>query len=184
MFNAYGQFQASTVAPGGGHRRYDPGADALGRGVTIFHNLHWRAQLKWVWGKLTRRSYRLLDLDDVRRNETVESMYEAGCHTVALKQVRGSECRVCDFDDEFLPMDSSTGQRWAGIYAARLAGVTMPAVSLIQVGDAYYVRDGHHRISVARQLGEEYIEANVQVWQIKGQTVSAPAMSHALLATV
>jgi hypothetical protein len=184
MFDAYGQYQASTLAPSGGNPRIDPGVGAIGRAVTVFHNLAWRAQLKRLFGKLVGRSYRLLDLADVRANETIESMHEAGCQTVEVRKIRGSECRVSDFDSAFLPMRQSTGQRWAGIYAARLCGQTLPAVSLVQVGDTYYVRDGHHRISVARLLGEEYIEANVQVWQVRGQAVSAPAMSGALLAVI
>ena len=57
-----------------------------------------------------------------------------------------------------------------------------PPFRVVQVGDCYYVRDGHHRISVARLLGEEYIEAHVQVWQIKGQPVPEPGFRTALLA--
>lgn len=184
MFDSYGLFQANSVAPSHSGHRYDPGIQAIGRAVSVFQSLHWRAQLKRAWGKITRRSHRLLDLDDVRQRRAVESMHEAGCLTIELNKIRGSECRVCDFDDEFLPLKSETGQRWAGIYAARLCGQSLPAISVIQVGDTYYVRDGHHRVSVARLIGEEYIEAQVQVWQMKGETVGAPAMSAQLLAAI
>ena len=118
MFESYGQFQANSVAPSGGRQRYDPGIQAVGRAVSVFHSLHWRAQFRRAWSKLTRRSHRLLDLDDVRRTRTLEAMHEAGCLTIEVKRIRGSECRVCDFDDEFLPLKSSTEQRWAAIYAA------------------------------------------------------------------
>ena len=182
MFDSYGQFQANSVIPSGGRKQYDPSIQAIGKAVTVFHSLHWRAQLKRAWSKLTRRSHRLLDLDDVRATKTIETMYEGGCVTIEVKKIRGSECRVCDFDDEFLPLTISTSQRWAGIYAARLCGESLPAVSVVQVGDTYYVRDGHHRISVARLIGEEYIDAHVQVWQIKGQPVAAPVMSTQLVA--
>ena len=150
--------------------------------MSVFHSLHWRAQLKRAWGKLTRRSHRLLDLDDVRGRETVESMYEAGCadgrgQEDPRQRVPGVRLRRC------VPAARSRGQqRWAGIYAARVCGQSLPAISLVQVGDTYYVRDGHHRVSVARLLGEEYIEAHVQVWQLKGEPVAAPAMSTQLLA--
>ncbi len=181
MFGFYGQIPAGPAGfPGVVH--YDAGVEAIGKAVTAFHRLHWRAQVKAAWGKLTRRSHRLLDLEDVRRNKTIEAMHEAGCVTVEVKKIGGSECRVCDFDDEFLPLKESTRQRWAGIYAARLCGQAMPAVSLVQVGDTFYVRDGHHRVSVARLLGEEYMEAHVQVWQIKGEQAPAPVMSARLLA--
>lgn len=184
MFESYGQYQATSVALSAGTQRYDPGVQAVGRAASVFQSVHWRAQLKRVWSKLTRRPHSLLDLDDVRGTKTVESMYEAGCLTIEVKEIRGSECRVCDFDDEFLPLSGSTGQRWAGIYAARLCGQPLPAISVVQVGEIYYVRDGHHRVSVARLMGEEYIEANVQVWQMKGEAVAAPAMSPRLLAAI
>ncbi len=180
MFDSYGQFQASSIAPSGGRGRYDPGVQAIGKGVSVFQSVHWHAQLKRIWGKLAGRPYRLLDLGDVRRSETIESMHEAGCLTIEVNKIRGSECRVCDFDDNFLPLNAATKQRWAGVYAARMCGQSLPAISVVQVGDAYYVRDGHHRVSVARLMGEDFIEANVQVWQIKGQAAPAPAMSQIL----
>jgi hypothetical protein len=54
------------------------------------------------------------------------------------------------------------------VAAARRRGKSLPPVDLIQVGDAYFVRDGHHRISVARALGQQDIEAKVIVWQVTG----------------
>jgi hypothetical protein len=102
--------------------------------------------------------------------------------TIEVERIRGSVCRACDLDADFLPLGSSLGQRWASIYAARQCGQSLPAVSVVQVGEVYYVRDGHHRVSVARLIGEEYIEAHVQVWQMKGETAPAPAMSAQLLA--
>ncbi len=183
MFDGYGQFQASSIAPSGGRGRYDPGVRAVGKAVSVYHRLLWQAHLRRVLGKVFGRTQGLLDLDDVRGTKAVEAMHEAGVVTVEISKIRGSECRVCDFDDRFLPLTNSNGQRWASVYAARLCGESLPAVSLVQVGDTYYVRDGHHRISVARLMGEEYIEADVQVWQLKGQPAAAPAMSGHLLAT-
>ena len=182
MFDPYGQYQAASLIPTGSEKRHDPGVQAVGRAMSAFQSLHWRAQLKHAFGKLTRRSHSLLDLDDVRRTRTIESMHDAGCLTIELRKIRGSECRVCDFDDEFLPLHGVMGQRWAGIYASRLCGESLPAISVVQAGSFYYVRDGHHRISVARLMGEEYIDAHVQVWQLKGETNAAPAMSTQLLA--
>ena len=57
--------------------------------------------------------------------------------------------------------ETHTRSRWLSIAVARLNGQAMPAVELIKVGAAYAVRDGHHRISVARALGESFIEAEV-----------------------
>jgi hypothetical protein len=58
--------------------------------------------------------------------------------------------------------------RWLRIAAARDQGKVLPPVVLVQVGDVYFVRDGHHRISVARALGQQDIEAQVTLWQVKG----------------
>jgi hypothetical protein len=55
-----------------------------------------------------------------------------------------------------------------GIATAGYMGRTLPPVELIQVGDLYFVRDGHHRISVAQAMGQESIEAEVTVWQVAG----------------
>ena len=154
---------------------------AVGQAVSRFNSLCWEARLRSAWSKLTGRSRRLLDLDEVRRGKTVESMCELGCVTIEVRKIKGSECRVCDFDRDFLPLNEASRQRWASIYAARLSGVSLPAISVAQIGDVYYVRDGHHRVSVARLMGEDFIEANTQVWQVRGETAAEPAMSMKLV---
>ena len=56
-------------------------------------------------------------------------------------------------------------KRWLGVARAALRGEHLPPVDLIRAGDVYYVRDGHHRISVARALGQREIDARVTVWE-------------------
>jgi hypothetical protein len=58
--------------------------------------------------------------------------------------------------------------RWLRVAAARDQGKVLPPVVLVQVGDVYFVRDGHHRISVARTLGQLDIEGEVTVWHVSG----------------
>lgn len=50
----------------------------------------------------------------------------------------------------------------------RRCGVKLPPVALIQVGEVYFVEDGHHRISVAKLWGEHEIEAEVTIWEMVG----------------
>ncbi len=176
MFDAWGAYQAGTVGVSGVMQRYDPNIVAMARAVSRFRALVLRARFRKLWAILTRRSVGLFDLEDVRRSKTIEGSFDLGCVTIPVRSIRGSECRSRDFDDEFLPLGERSRQRWASVYAARLCGVPLPAVSAVQVGELYYVRDGHHRVSVARTLGEEYIEANVQVWQVNGEASLAPAM--------
>jgi len=179
----WGLFQAASIGVSSPSGHYDRGVRAISRAHSVFNGLFWRAQLAALTSMVRGRNNRLLDLDDVRNIRMIESMHELGCVTVELKKIRGSECRVCDFDADFRPLTEATRERWQGVYAARMAGVTLPAVSLVQVGDTYYVRDGHHRISVARVMGEEYIDAIVQVWQVRGEPSSVPALGVQLLAS-
>lgn len=94
------------------------------------------------------------------------SQHYIGMQTVPLAAIRGSEGRARDFDLEFNPRQNGTRGRWIAIALAHLRGECLPPVSLIKVGDVYFVRDGHHRISVARALGQQYIEAEVTVFQV------------------
>jgi hypothetical protein len=85
----------------------------------------------------------------------------AGLHTVPLDAIVGSVDRVRDFDRSFRPTTARTRGRWERIAAARRRGEPLPAISLYRIGDLYFVRDGHHRVSVARAMGDTVIDAYV-----------------------
>lgn len=85
---------------------------------------------------------------------------------VSLSAIRGSEGRSTDFDADFNPLQEHTRERWISVASAMQTGVALPPVKLVQVGAVYYVRDGHHRISVAKQRGQTEIEAEVSVWRV------------------
>jgi hypothetical protein len=184
MFDAYATFQARSVAQGSSGRDSDPVVKVMGKALTKFNGLRWQAQFKSALATLARKPRQLLDLNEVRRDKTIEAISEAPCMTIEVAKIKGSECRACDFDNEFLPLNEASRQRWASVYAARLCGVSLPAISVVQVGSVYYVRDGHHRVSVARLMGEQYIEANAQIWQVAGEVTTAPAMSMQLVTAV
>lgn len=112
-------------------------------------------------------SGRLLDLAEVEATCPVQARFHAGARSVPLEQIQGSEGRSHDFDRNFRPMQNHTKSRWVGIAAAHSQGRVLPLVELIQVGDVYFVRDGHHRISVAQALGQTAIDAEVTVWQVE-----------------
>ncbi|NJN96473.1 MAG: hypothetical protein HC875_21390 [Anaerolineales bacterium] len=84
-----------------------------------------------------------------------------------LSQIRGSQGRCLDFDRHFYPRCDHLKSRWLAVATAQQMGAALPPVELIQVGEIYFVRDGHHRISVAKALGQLEINAQVRVWQIK-----------------
>jgi hypothetical protein len=85
----------------------------------------------------------------------------AGARMVPVAQVLGSENRTADFDADFHPLHPESQDRWVSVYEAMRRGKALPPVELVQVGETYYVRDGHHRLSVARALGMDYVDALV-----------------------
>jgi hypothetical protein len=119
--------------------------------------------LKGVVGGLLHHSRRLSDLAAVH---TPQQRYE-GKQTVSISDICGSEGRTQDFDIEFYPIQEHSRERWISVAVAMLRGVPLPPVELIRVGERYYVRDGHHRISVSRSLGRLDIEAVVTAWNVE-----------------
>jgi hypothetical protein len=144
----------------------------LDHGTDIQNSLYSRARNRGrqgqVWSTLTGRSCRLFALAEIDATCTVRAHLHAGIRTVPIGQIRGSQGRSNDFDRDFNPLQDRTKRRWLGIAAARERGKPLPPVQLVQVGDVYFVQDGHHRISVARALGQQAIEARVMVWQVTG----------------
>jgi hypothetical protein len=134
----------------------------------LYSSARSRGRRNRIWSKLTGRSCNLLSLADVDAACTVCSRRHAGLRTVPISHIRGSEGRCNDFDAEFNPLQSHTAGRWRSVAKARLEGKALPPVELVQVGDVYFVRDGHHRISVARASGQLDIEAEVMAWQVTG----------------
>jgi hypothetical protein len=114
------------------------------------------------------RSRQLLNLKEIEANCRVRDRSSAVLRTVPIEKICGSEGRTNDFDRDFRPLKTHTQERWLGIAKARQRGRVLPPVSLVQLGDLYFVLDGHHRISVARALGQQQIEARVTIWQVEG----------------
>jgi hypothetical protein len=115
---------------------------------------------------VTGRSASLPAVEALTGGQAVRNQRHLGSKLVRIADIQASEDRSGDFDRNFHPLETHTKSRWLSIAVARLNGQAMPAVELIKVGDAYAVRDGHHRISVARALGEDYIDAQVTGWEL------------------
>jgi hypothetical protein len=106
-------------------------------------------------------SNRLLSFDEVKNAlRAVEQVY-LGMRTVPVEKIVGSVGRHRDFDRAFLPSKGDLGDRWKRIDRLMHRAEELPPISLYKIGDAYFVRDGNHRVSVARQLGVEMIDAEV-----------------------
>jgi hypothetical protein len=121
-----------------------------------------------VWSMLTGHSRGLLPLEEIEATCTVHVHRSAVMRTVPLSQIRGSEGRSDEFDCDFNPLREHNKARWLNIAAARQRGKALPPVELVQVAGIYFVLDGHHRISVARAMGQQNIEARVMIWRVTG----------------
>ena len=89
------------------------------------------------------------------------SEHAAGKAVVPLDAIVGTVDRGRDFDRSFRPTSGRVRSRWEHIATAMRRGEAMPPVELIRIGQIYFVRDGHHRVSVARALGHTDIDATV-----------------------
>ena len=112
-----------------------------------------------LWGWLGRENNQLTHLSPDTPLTEVEACQQ---QRVMLSEIKGSiGGRVRDFDADFRPLNGRSRTRWVSVAAARQQGVRLPPVELIQVDDAYFVVDGHHRLSVAQAAGEDNVVANV-----------------------
>jgi hypothetical protein len=116
---------------------------------------------------LTGRDNQLLAFETVRERLRVGGPIYRGVKSVRLDQIVGSVNRYKDFDRAFLPTQSHTADRWRKVSRAWYDDVSLPPVLLYKVGDIYFVVDGNHRVSVARELGQEFIDAEVRECHVK-----------------
>lgn len=93
------------------------------------------------------------------------SAYSRGLVTIPIRRIIGSENRCRDYDRHFHPLNEHARNRWTNISVSMLNGREMPPVEVIEVDGYYYIRDGHHRVSVQSSFGQMEIEAFVTVWE-------------------
>jgi hypothetical protein len=86
-----------------------------------------------------------------------------GVQVIPVDRIVGSVDKVRDFDPKFRPRTGRSRQRWERIAEAVRRGESLPPIDVYQIGDLYFVRDGHHRVSVYRSLGLRTIEADVRL---------------------
>ncbi len=121
-----------------------------------------KAFLNRVWSVLSGRPTNLLSYDEVKEKLHIGGPIYCGVKTVRVEQIAGSLNRYHAFDRAFLPTQDDTASRWQWVNRAFYEEVSLPPVVLYKVGSVYFVVDGHHRVSVAREQGQEYIDAEVR----------------------
>ncbi len=129
---------------------------------TDFSVARWKAFWREILALFRQRPNELVSFDRVRHSVRTFGEHYRGVQTVPIAKIIGSATlRYHDFDGAFLPTSARTKARWRNIDRAWYQEVELPPVQLYKVGEVYFVRDGHHRISVAREKGQEFIEAEV-----------------------
>lgn len=120
-----------------------------------------RAQVADIMGKVTGANTDLYSYDAVAKRLRARQQIEMGTRTVPLEQIVGSVGRYRDFTRTFLPRSAVNAERWARVDAIFNSLEGYPPVELYKIGEVYFVRDGNHRISVARANGLDHIDAYV-----------------------
>lgn len=103
----------------------------------------------------------LISFSDMKKLLKPGSEVYKGMQVVPVKLIVGSEGRYRDFDNRFFPKSNFLRTRWESVDSAHYEGVVLPPISLYELGGLYFVRDGNHRVSVARMQGVENIDAEV-----------------------
>ena len=110
---------------------------------------------------LTGRQRMLLPLGEAVRAAGMDGQVDRGVQEIPIAQIRGSENRTRDFDASFHPLKQHLRERWIRLYSLIQLGQEMPPIAVYRVGEVFFVRDGHHRVSIARRLHWETIRAHM-----------------------
>ena len=127
-----------------------------------FSRARFKSFINQVFSVLRGQRNTLLSYDDIKEKLRIGGPIYRGMKTVRVDQITGSLNRYHEFDRAFLPKEDQLASRWQKVDRAFYEDIHLPPVVLYKVGQVYFVVDGHHRVSVARGQGQEYIEAEVR----------------------
>jgi len=134
---------------------------SLRSAVLDFRRARRRAALEQIMARLTGRSAALLSYGEVHRKLKAQGGGRRELKEIPLDAIVGSVGRYADFTRSFLPRQDSDEERWARVKVRVTDLGGLPPIQVYQVGEAYFVGDGNHRVSVARQVGATHIQAYV-----------------------
>jgi nucleotide-binding universal stress UspA family protein len=131
--------------------------------VQDFQSAHLRGKLQGVLARITGRSNQLLSYEEIADKLKLQGRSDKGIQTIPVDAIIGSVGRYTDFTRTFLPRRAEDQQRWANVKAATLdpLGQGWEPVEVYKVSEVYFVLDGNHRVSIARQEGWKTIQAHV-----------------------
>src|SRR5215208_7725325 len=128
---------------------------------TRFYESRRKALLAALLDSIRRQPTDMLAFEAVRACLNVHGQVALGHQIVPVDHIIGSEGRYSDFDRRFLPRTEAVETRWRSIERAMDRLIDLPPVDLWKISDVYFVRDGNHRVSVARWMGQRHIDALV-----------------------
>jgi hypothetical protein len=126
-----------------------------------FSRARGRAMLHRIQHFMNMDRDKLLSFNEVKEILKPKNETYRGMQAVPIELIVGSEGRYRDFNKYFLPRSEHLRQRWERVDIARLKDIVLPPIQLYEIGGVYFVRDGNHRVSVARSQGGEIIDAEV-----------------------
>ncbi len=134
---------------------------SYGFALRDFYEARRRASMEAILARLTGRSANLFSYEEVRHKLKARGSVDRGLQDIPLDAIVGSVGRYTDFTRSFLPRRDSDRERWARVKARVTDMGGLPPIEVYQIGQAYFVRDGNHRVSVAREVGAPSIQAYV-----------------------
>lgn len=129
--------------------------------IEDFHRAHQQATMNELLAHLRGNSSELLSYEEVRKMLKLSGGAERGLRDIPLNAIVGSLGRYRDFTRDFLPRTEANKDRWARVKALATGLEGLPPIEVIQIGEVYFVKDGNHRVSVARRMGASHIQAYV-----------------------
>ncbi len=130
-------------------------------GLSAFQSARQRAFWSDLFNLIRGKPAELLSFDEIKQRLRLREENYRGLQDVPLDKIVGSVGRYHEFTSGFLPKRGNMQERWSRVYAVTTGQAGLAPVELYKVGDVYFVRDGNHRVSVARQLGSKSIQAHV-----------------------
>ncbi len=146
-----------------------------------FERAYQKGFMHAIFAALSGKRSGLLSFDQIRSRLNIQNQLDRGMQEIPIEHIIGSVSRYRDFDASFLPRQTNTRGRWKNIDRLHLVGEELPPVEVYALGGYYFVIDGNHRVSVAREKGQKFIDAHVIELQLPYEFQGEPNWEELLL---
>ena len=160
----------STINPDDSHRAFQE-----------FRNARWKANLEALLDKMSGKQTNLLSFEEVKKYLNLSNPGKSYLTDIPIDSIVGSVGRYYEFNRRFRPLRDSNKNRWTKIRELVEGQEGLPPIEAYKVGNIYFVIDGNHRVSVARQIGSNSIEAYVKEFRTKAPLTSDDDLEDVIL---